>query len=371
MFSIKPATPLFIFCALLLSACSTNVGKTIKVSDTQLAQYDALSKPKALGLLEVSISKARNSKMPFLAPHYFNEANEIFTALQTPTRSSEKDTWKADFVKAQTLLEKGEAISAQVRGRFPRELELKGLLDEYNASQSYPEDYKEVIEKLSDLIEVVELGKASNIDRDKNELIKAMQVLDVKAVQYSVLHESDLTIQNMQKKIDVKLAPIVYGEAQRVYADATKRIATAPHDVVLVKRAGEEATFSARRAWFITERILALQKLSLEGIALEEEKYFSDLTTAMGEKDLRDQALFRQEEIIASTAKTAIQDKAQLSATSQSATQNLEKRLKESDAALQQCSALTTSLSNKVEVRDLQIKVLREEITPSETSVIP
>jgi uncharacterized protein (DUF3084 family) len=86
---------------------------------------------------------------------------------------------------------------------------------------------------------------------------------------------------------------------------------------------------------------------------------------------LRDQALFRQEEIIASTAKTAIQDKAQLSATSQSATQNLEKRLKESDAALQQCSALTTSLSNKVEVRDLQIKVLREEITPSETSVIP
>ncbi|MEQ1526190.1 MAG: hypothetical protein ABL911_05565 [Gallionella sp.] len=371
MFPIKPATPLLIFCALLLSACSTNVGKTIKVSDTQLAQYDALSKLKALGMLEVSISKARNSKMPFLAPHYFNEANEIFTGLQIPTKSSEKESWKADFAKAQTLLEKGEAISTQVRGRFSRELELKGLLDEFNASQSYPGDYKKVIEKFSDLIEIVELEKNTNIDRDKSELIKAMQMLDVKAVQYSALHESDLTIQNTQKKIDPKLAPIVLGEAQRVYADATKRIASAPHDVMLVKRAGDEATFSARRAWFITERILALQKLSLEGIALEEEKYFSDLTTAIGEKDLRDQALFNQEKIIANAAKTAIQDKAQLNASSQSTTQSLEKRLKESDAALQQCSALTTSLTNQVEMRDLQIKVLREKITPSETLVIP
>jgi hypothetical protein len=375
MSSTKHTTSAFIlfnFLVLLLTACSTTVGKSIKVSDAQLAQYDAMSKPKALGLLEGEISKARSANMAFLAPHYFNEANELFADLQAMPESTPKNVWVADIAKAHTLLDKGETISAQVRERFPRELELKGLLDQFNASESYPEEYKETIGTFSGLIEKVELGKAGNLDKDKNELIKAMQALDIKAVQYSALHESDLTNQATQHKIEaIKLAPIVFGEAERVYADATKRIAATPHNVDLVKHASEEALFMAHRAWFITERILALQKLSLEGIALEEEKYFSDLTTAIGQKDLRDQALFKQEEIIASTTKATLQDKTQLSTTSQSTSQSLEKRLKESDAALQQCSALTASLANQVEVRDLQIKVLREKAIQAETRIAP
>ena len=370
----KPTSPtlfLLSLIALLLTGCDTTVGKSIKVSNSQLAQYDAMPKPQAIELLGASISKARSANMPFLAPHYFNEANELFTALQTSPDKTAKNVWVAEIAKAHTLLDKGESISAQVRERFPRELELKGLLDQFNASASYPDEYKEVIGKFSGLIEKVELGKADNLDKDKNELIKAMQVLDVKAVQYSALHESDLTNLATLHKIDAaKLAPTVLGNAQRVYADAFKRIGAAPHDAELVKHASEEAIFAAHRAWFITERILALQKLSLEGIALEEEKYFSDLSTTIGQKDLRDQALFKQLETLASIAKTAIQDQTRLS-TTQGATQGLEKRLKESDALTQQCNALNASLTNQVSVRDIQIKILSEKTTSSETRATP
>jgi hypothetical protein len=354
-----------------ITGCSTTVGKSIKVSDSQLAQYDAMPKPQAIELLGANISKARSANMPFLAPHYFNEANELFTALQTSPEKTAKNVWVADIAKAHTLLDKGETISAQVRQRFPRELELKGLLDQFNASVSYPDEYKEVIGKFSRLIEKVELGKADNLDKDKNELLKAMQVLDVKAVQYSALHESDLTNLATLHKIDAaKLAPTVLGNTQRVYADAFKRIGAAPHDAELVKHASEEALFAAHRAWFITERILALQKLSLEGIALEEEKYFSDLSATIGKKDLRDQALFKQLETLASIAKTAIQDQTRLSST-QGATQGLEKRLKDSDALIQQCNALNASLTNQVSVRDIQIKILSEKSTTTETRVTP
>jgi hypothetical protein len=357
--------------ALLQTGCDTTVGKSIKVSDSQLAQYDAMPKPQAIELLGASISKARSANMPFLAPHYFNEANELFTALQTSPDKTAKNVLVADIAKAHTLLDKGETISAQVRQRFPRELELKGLLDQFNASASYPDEYKEVIGKFSGLIEKVELGKADNLDKEKNELIKAMQVLDVKAVQYSALHESDLVNLATLHKIDAaKLAPTVLGHSQRVYADAFKRIGAAPHDADLVKHASEEALFAAHRAWFITERILALQKLSLEGIALEEEKYFSDLSTTIGQKDLRDQALFKQLETLASIAKAAIQDQTHLSST-QGASQGFEKRLKESDALIQQCNALNASLTNQVSVRDIQIKILSEKTTPAETRVVP
>ena len=370
----KHATSAFILLsliALLLTGCSTTVGKSIKVSESQLAQYEAMPKPQAIELLGSNISKARSANMPFLAPHYFNEANELFTALQTSPDKTAKNIWVADIAKAHTLLDKGETISAQVRERFPRELELKGLLDQFNTSTSYPDEYKEVIGKFSGLIEKVELGKADNLDKDKNELIKAMQVLDIKAVQYSALHESDLTNLATLQKIDAaKLAPTVLGNAQRVYADAFKRIGAAPHDVELVKHASEEALFAAHRAWFITERILALQKLSLEGIALEEEKYFSDLSATIGQKDLRDQALFKQLETLASIAKAAIQDQTRLSST-QGATQSLEKRLKESEALIQQCNALNASLTNQVSVRDIQIKILSGKSTPTEVRASP
>lgn len=364
MSSTKHAASIFILLnllAILLTGCSTNVGKSIKISDAQLAQYDSMSKPKAMELLDERVSKARNANMGFLSPHYFNEAKEILTNLQTSSDSSAKNVWLTDIAKAHTLLDKGEYISLQIREQFTRELELKGLLDEFNASQSYPDEYKEVIGKFSDLIEKVELGKADNLDKAKSKLIGEMVMLDIKAVQFSALHESDLVNQNTQKKLDAKLASIVIGESLRIYADAAKRIATAPHNVEFVKRAREEAMFAAYRAWFITERILALQKLSLESVALSEEKYLSDLTAAIGHKDLRDQALFKQVQIIGDTAKAAIQDQTRLG-TSQSATSSLEKRLKESDALIQQCNTLTASLASQIAEKDGQLKAIREQL---------
>lgn len=303
--------------------------------------------------------------MPFLAPHYYAEAQELFTVLQAAPESTPKNVWVADIAKAHTLLDKGESISAQVRERFPRELELKGLLDQFNARGSYPDDYKEVIGDLSKLIEKVELGKPDNLDRAKAQLIKDMEVLDIKAVQYASLHESDMVNQNTQKKLNIKLIPIVYGEALRVYADAAKRIANAPHNDGMVKRAKEEAMFAAYRAWFISERIIALQKLSLEDVVLSEEKFFSDLTTAIGGKDLRDQALFNQVQIIGDIARAAIQDKARLG-TAQNATTSLEKRLKESDVLMQQCNTLATSLTNQLAEKEAQLRIIREKTTSTD-----
>jgi hypothetical protein len=197
-----------------------------------------------------------------------------------------------------------------------------------------------------------------------------MQVLDTKAVQYSALHESDLVNQATRHKIGSKFEPFVLENALRIYADATKHIAAAPHNAGLVQSAGEEALFAAHRAWFITERILALQRLSVEDIALEEEKQLSDISTALGQKDLRDQALFKQAQIIAGVAKAAIQNQTRLS-TDQSTTQNMEKRLTASDALLQQCNILVTSLNSQILEKDAQLKALGDKPATTETRAAP
>lgn len=353
--------------ALTLISCATDVGKAIKVSDAQLAKYDPISKLDAIASLDKRIADARSANMSFLSPHHFGEANDLFTRAQTSPETTPKNVWVADIAKAHTLLDKAESIGLQVRERFHRELELKGLLDQFKALESYPDEYTETIGAFSKLIEKTELGKTDNIDKDQNRLIKNMQALDIKAVQYSALHESNLVNQATQHKIDVKLAPTVLGNALRVYADATKRIATTPHNTERVKHAGEEALFAAHRAWFITERIVALKKLSLEDIALEEEKYFSDISATINHKDLRDQALFKQVQIIRDFAKAATQDQTRL-ITAQSATQSLEKRLKESEALMQQCNMLAATLNSQIAEKDTQLKALREQLPTTLTT---
>jgi hypothetical protein len=156
----------------LLTGCANNVGKAIKVSDTQLAKYDSMSKSDAIASLKGRIAGARSANMPFLAPHHFGEANDLFANAQKSPETISKDVWVADIAKAHTLLDKGEAISVQILQRFPRELELKVLLDQFKASESYPVEYAEIIGTFSNLIEKVELGKSGNIDNDKNGLIK-------------------------------------------------------------------------------------------------------------------------------------------------------------------------------------------------------
>ena len=68
-----------------------------------------------------------------------------------------------ELAKADAILDKGEAVGAAAKNTFAKELELKALLDQSSASETYPQGYKTVVKKLSRLIEKVELNGAGNI----------------------------------------------------------------------------------------------------------------------------------------------------------------------------------------------------------------
>jgi len=352
--------------ALLLAGCAANVGKAVKVSDEQRAKYDALSLTEAIAALEKRVAAAKQANMPFFAPNYFLEASEALSEAQKSSVKKPKNELIGDVAKGDAILDKGEAMMAVVQTRFATEIELKGLLDKFNAAGIYPKEYEKAISELSSLIEKVELEKADKIDKDKDELIKTLQALDIKTVQYTALHASDVINIDTKNKGGEKLAPATFTVAIEAYKSAENRIAQVPHDEESVQRAGEDALFAARHARYVSDQVLNIQnqfKVSVETIALQHENQLLDISGALGHKDLRDQSIDKQAAALAVAvsqlvqAKEAQQSKVDIKpAAANEQIQVLEKKLKEANEALEQANGL-------IAARDAQIKMLNITIT--------
>lgn len=372
----------FIFGGLLsfiLVGCAANVGKTIKVSDEQLAKYDTLSAVGAVAELEKHVNDAKAANMPFFAPDYFRGASEILLDAQKSPEKKPKEELINNIAKADAILDKGQTMMAIVQSRLVNELAMKNQLDKDNVAKVFPKEYEKSISELSSLIEKVELEKADNLDKDKIELIKMMQALDVKAIQYIALHDSEAINEDTQSKDAEKQAPATFAEALRVYKDAGNRISQAPHDEELVKHAGADALFAANHARYVNERVVALQnqiKEAIEPVVLEEEKRLLDISTALGHKDVRDQPIGKQAQELAQVAGGIAQgqqkSQQEIGAVS-GQSKALEASLKEANDALKQANAQlaekATQLSERdgqISGKDAQLKTLSDQVAQLE-----
>ena len=361
--------------SLFLAGCAANVGKSIKVSDEQLAKYDILSTADAIAALEKHINEAKSADMPFLAPNYFRGASEILSAAQKSADKKPKNELVSEIAKADAILDKGRTMMEIVHARLLNELALKSQLDKDNVAKVYPKEYEKSVSELSSLIEKVELEKTDNLEKDKIELIKMMQALDVRAIQYTALHESEVINEDTQSKEGDKQAPATFAEALRVFQDAKNRIAQAPHDEALVKRAGDDALFAARHARYVNDRVPALQKTikeALEPIVLDEEKRLLGISTALGHNDLRDRPIEKQAEEIARFAGEVVQGQ-QLSKQTVGAANDqskvLEGRLKEANDTIQQAKEAMQLAKAQLAEKDEQITVKNVLISEKDAQI--
>ncbi|MCR4303529.1 MAG: hypothetical protein NUV63_04780 [Gallionella sp.] len=300
----------FILSGLLLAGCAADVGKTIKVSGEQASRYGVLSAADAIAVLEKRVNEAKDAYMPFFAPNHFRGASEILSAARKSAEKRPRNELIGDIAKADAILDKGNAMMATVQTRLANEFALKIQLDKDNAARVYPREYEKSVSELSGLIEKIELGKADNIDKDKIELGKKMQALDIRTIQYTALHESDVINEDTEGNDGEDLAPVSFAEALRVYQDAMNRIAQSPHDNGVVQRAEADAMFAARHARNVNRRVIFLQKKYKkpeEAIVLDEEKRLLGISTALAHGDLRDRTLEMQAEEIAKAAKEIVQ----------------------------------------------------------------
>lgn len=409
---------------LLSTGCATPVSTTIKASEAQIARYHNLSALEVVATLEKNVNDAQSANMPFLAPHYFREASQVLSECQSALGNKPGDVLVNNAAKGDAILEKGRAVMAIVQYRFAKELELKTQLDKLNTAKLLLREYEKIVGDLSSLIEIVEREKTDNIEKDKEVLLKAMQDLEIKAIQEGALRESEIINAVSKGENADKQAPATFAEALHVYQGARNQIAAVPHDEKLVQRLGAQALFAARHAQQVNDRVAFLQtefnwtsgantstsgatgggagnqsraqangkssgmeKGPIEKIVLQEEDRLLGISLALGHKDLRDLPLEKQvEEIKRVAGEIARQPKGEANA---GYTQELESRLKTADEATRQAMAqlaakeqqLGAQLAEKdqqmgaqdaqLAEKDEQIKTLNDKISQLEDAIKP
>ncbi len=384
--------PAVLFAA-LLGACATPVSTNIKASEASVTKYNNLSELDVVASLEKNVNEAKAANMPFLAPHYFQEAAQVLSGCQTRLGAEPRAELVNNAARGDAILEKGRAVMEVVKYRFARELELKGQLDNHEASKLLPKDYEQIIGRLSGLIEKVEREQAANIDRDKESVQTAMVDLLIKTVQEGALRESDRLNADAGKKNAEKQIPVTYGEALKVYQDAKSRIAAAYGDENLVRQMGAQALFAARHAQQVNDRVGLLQsqlnvsaeggaagsgpsgarggaqnpgasvpeKLSLERIVLLEEERLRGIATALGLDDLRDRPLDKQvEEIRRAAAGRADHSK------SEDTIRDLNIRLKAADESTLQAKAQVAAREQQLAANDQQLAANAKRLAANE-----
>ncbi|OIR08958.1 hypothetical protein GALL_89530 [mine drainage metagenome] len=358
---------LCVLCALVLAGCTTPVSTNIKPSAEHVAKYSDMSDLNVVATLEKNVNDARKANMPFLAPSYFREASQVLSESQSALGNKSRDVLVSNAAKADAILEKGRGIMAIVQYRFAKELEYKAQLDEHDAPRLLPREYDKVIGDLSGLIGKVEREQPENIDREKAALLQSMLDLVIKTIQEGALHESELINADNKMKNADRQAPVTYAQALRVYQDAKSQIAAAHHDKELVQRLGAEATFAARHAQQVNDRVALLQaqlkisaasvtsmggamssggvqenvqpegkasvaeRVTLEKIVLQEEDQLRSISSALKLKDLRDLPLDKQVEEIKRAAGDAVNQP-----NGAAAIQDYEERLKAANNGIQQ-----------------------------------
>lgn len=385
---------------LFLAGCVAPVSTNIKPSPANVAKYNELSDLNVVATLEKNVNDARNASMPFLAPSYFREASQILSESQSALGNKSRDVLVNNAAKGDAILEKGRAVMAIVQYRFARELGYKAQLEEYNAPRLLPREFEKVIGDLSGLIEKVEREQPENIDNAKEALLKSMLDLVIKTVQEGALRESQLINDDSKVKNADKQAPVTYAEALRVYQDAKGRIATAYRDKELVQRLGAQATFAARHAQQINERVAMLQarlkispgaetivggamasagnsgapanvqldgkpavpeRLTLEKVVLQEEDRLLAISNAMGLKDMRDLPLEKQAEAIKHAATDAANQP-----NGEATTQDFEARLEAANNGIQQGVAELAQKDKQLVEKDKQLAEKDRQLTEKE-----
>ncbi len=384
--------------AAALAGCATPVSTNIKASPAHVAKYSEKSELDVVATLEKNLNDARAANMPFLAPHYFQEAAQVLSECQSQLGTKPREVLVSTAAKGDAILEKGRAVMAIVRYRFAKELELKSQIDAHGAAKLLPKDYERVMRDFSGLIEKVEREQPASIGKDKEGLQKNLLDLLIKAVQEGALHDAEAINADSKKKNAEKQAPLTYAEALKAYQDAKGQIAAGYQDEKLVQRLGAQALFAARHAQQVNDRVALLQaqlnfsasavgsgvsmgaaaggvtgaqvgvqmgggrsaapeRLSLEKVVLQEEDRLQSIATAMGLKDLRDLPLDKQvEEIKRAAGELGRQAKGG------DTVKDLEARLKTANDAAQQAASQLAAKDKALADKDAELKALSDRV---------
>jgi len=283
---------------LFLQACASGISQSVKVTEDDIAKFNALSPAEAVAELTVTFDKAQQDELDFYTPKHYQEAEKYFIEAKTAlAKQAKKKNIIENVAKADRFIAKAYLQKSKVQSALPALLRVKANLDELNTQSIYQAEYRPLANRLKRIISQVEVDDMDGIEKRKSKLLKDMLALEVASIKYNALHEAEVIRGAAKAKNAIKLTPITYAEAVKVYQASEAKIYRSPYDKTVVEQAKQVALFAAKHALQVIDRTHTLAgkvKTSLEKVVLEQEAQLLTLSQALQTGDLRDQTLEKQ-----------------------------------------------------------------------------
>ncbi|MDH5731448.1 MAG: hypothetical protein OEZ58_20880, partial [Gammaproteobacteria bacterium] len=184
---------LCIISVLVLTSCaSVSLVKNIEPTEADIQSVHDLGADTALQQAEQALTQTQQSESGFLVPEHVDVANKaINDARQLLSEEATRDKGITKVAVANAVLKNSDRVVKQVKSMLKDELEIKQSLDELSTSDVYSNEYESVMDRLQRVIRQIETGQARKADEQRPNLVKDMQALESRAMQYRVLHEAD------------------------------------------------------------------------------------------------------------------------------------------------------------------------------------
>jgi len=342
---------LIVLCVIsLLGACASGVSNSVKITEDDVAKYNAMTSQEAVSSLKAALSRARANNLPQYTPSHFGEAEKLYAqAMKALQNNKNKTNIIRNVAKADRFLARANIKKQEVIAELGELLTINENLVTLGVPRVFTKEYDRLKKKLHQLIVKVEKNEANKIEKDRARLLKKLAVLEIKGIKYAALNEAN-NIKDQAKTLKaLKLAPKTYAEAVRVYQQSEENISQSPHDKENVATAKKQAIFAAKHALRVTERVTVLAvkfKKSPESVILEEENRVTAISKAMDHVDLRDQLIDEQiAELVHSLHRIVDEANADNAQYADRIT-NLEQALKEKTENI----AISTNALNKVKI---------------------
>ncbi len=282
----------------LLGACASGVSNSVKVTEDDMAKYNAMTSQEAVSSLEAALNTARKNNLPQYTPSHFNEAEKLYAqAIKALKNNKKKTNIIRDVAKADRFLARANIKKQEVIAELGELLTIDENLIKLGTPNVFVKEYNGIKKKLNHLIIKVEKNEADKIEKDRAKLLKTLAAFEIKGIKYAALNEANKIKDQAKTLKALKLAPKTYAEAVRIYHQSDANISVAPHDKEKVAAAKKQAIFAAKHALRVTEQVITLTKKfkkSPESVILEEENRISAIGKTIDHTDLRDQLIETQ-----------------------------------------------------------------------------
>ncbi len=307
----------------LLTACqSTNKPPTTKNAEVnQQTQYFVEAKI-SLDKLKEAINQGREDQLAYFAPSTFEQAVEEFdNATEEYTDIGQNGTSSLNVFQSETeqykqakqeiinyialanqKLKYSYSIKETAESTLAATFTQQALLKDIGAAKIYAKDYKNINERINELVEYIDEGKVSKAQEKQPNLLVDMQALEVRTVRVNALGQLDSDIAKIKDKSLAKYVPISHQQLLTARSNANAIITATPRATQEIKTAVALAEFELAHLYHTSKAVNVLKNTkskSYEQYLLAKEVLLHTVTESLGTADVRDLPMTKQVEAIA------------------------------------------------------------------------